>query len=67
MAPDNFQCFIDQHPALFAAIFPVYFINLWFLVSAIISYTGGWHSLSKIHRTQVPFDGARRRGQSGQM
>jgi hypothetical protein len=23
------QHFIDQHPALFAAIFPVYFITLW--------------------------------------
>jgi hypothetical protein len=67
MSPDNFQRFIDHHPAAFAAIFPVYFVTLWLLIGAIISYTGGWHSLSKIYRTQVPFSGAKWRGQSGQM
>jgi hypothetical protein len=67
MFPDNVQRFIDHHPALFAAIFPVYFITLWFLVAIIISYTGGWRSLSKTYRTQVPFNGAKWRGQSGQM
>ena len=67
MSPNNLQHFIDQHPTLFAAIFPVYFVTLWFLVATIISFVGGWFSLSKLYRTQAPFNGAKWRGQSGQM
>lgn len=67
MSPDNFQRFIDHHPALFAAIFPVYFVTLWLLIGAIISHTGGWRSLAKIYRTEVAFHGAKWSGQSGQM
>ena len=48
MAPNNLQRFIDQHPSLFVAIFPVYFITLWLLVGAIISFVGGWFSLSRL-------------------
>jgi hypothetical protein len=61
------QHFIDQHPALFAAIFPVYFIIGCLLVGATISFIGGWFSLTKVYRTRVPFNGAKWRGQSGQM
>jgi len=63
----NLQHWIDQHPALFAAIFPTYFICLWLLVGAITSFIGGWFSLAKVFRTRVPFNGTKWRGQSGQM
>jgi hypothetical protein len=63
----NLQHWIDQHPSVFAAIFPIYFLSLWFLVGATISFIGGWFSLAKVYRTQVPFNGAKWRGQSGQM
>jgi hypothetical protein len=63
----NLQHWIDQHPAVFAAIFPIYFLCLWFLVGAILSLVGGWFSLSKRYRTRVPFNGAQWRGRSGQM
>ena len=67
MSPDNMQRFIDQHPTLFVFIFPVYFITLWFLVGAVISFVGGWFSLAKVYRTRVPFNGAKWGRQSGQM
>jgi len=63
----NLQHWIDQHPAVFAAIFPIYFLCLWLLVGAILSFIGGWFSLAKVYRTRVPFNGAKWRGQSGQM
>jgi hypothetical protein len=65
MSPDNVQRFIDHHPALFAAIFPIYFLCLWFLIGAITSFTSGWFSLAKVYRTRVPFSGAKWSGQSG--
>ena len=49
------------------AIFPLYFVTLWLLVGAIISYVGGWFSLAQLYRIRVPFNGAKWRGQSGQM
>jgi hypothetical protein len=67
MSPDALQHFIDQHPKLFAAIFPVYFTIIWLLVGAILSYVGGWFSLAKVYRTRVPFNGAKWGMQSGQM
>jgi hypothetical protein len=63
----NLQHWIDQHPSVFAAIFPIYFLCLWFLVGATISFIGGWLSLAKLYRTRVPFNGAKWRMQSGQM
>jgi|ERR1019366_4256824 hypothetical protein len=63
----NLQHWIDQHPSAFAAIFPIYFLCLWLLVGAILSIIGGWFSLAKVYRTRVPFNGAKWRGQSGQM
>jgi hypothetical protein len=63
----NLQRLIDQHPSLFVVIFPVYFITLWFLVGTIISFVGGWFSLSRLYRTRVPFHGAKWGAQSGQM
>jgi hypothetical protein len=61
------QHWIDQHPSLFVAIFPFYFVTLWLLVGAIISYVGGWFSLSKCYSTRVPFNGAKSGMQSGRM
>ena len=62
----NLQHWIDQHPSVFAAIFPIYFLSLWCLVGAIISFIGGWFSLAKVYRTRVPFDGTKWRMHSGQ-
>jgi hypothetical protein len=63
----NLQRWIDQHPSVFAVIFPIYFLSLWLLVSATISFVGGWHSLAKVYRTAVEFNGAKWGMQSGQM
>ena len=63
----NLQHLIDQHPMLFVAIFPFYFIIIWLLVGAINSYVGGWFSLARVYRTRVVFNGAKWRMQSGQM
>ena len=65
MSPNNLQHFIDQHPAVFAAIFPIYFLCLWLLVGAIISLIGGWFSLAKVYRTRVPFNGRNGEGRAG--
>jgi hypothetical protein len=63
----NLQHWIDQHPSVFAAIFPIYFLCLWFLVASVVSFVGGWFSLSRLYRTRVPFDGTKWRMQSGRM
>jgi hypothetical protein len=63
----NLQRLIDQHPAGFAVIFPIYFLCSWLLVGTILSIIGGWFSLAKVYRTRVPFNGAKWRGQSGQL
>jgi hypothetical protein len=63
----NLQRLIDQHPSVFVAIFPIYFLTLWLLVGATISIIGGWFSLAKVYRTWVPFNGTKWRMQSGQM
>jgi hypothetical protein len=58
----NLQHWIDQHPAVFAAVFPIYLLCLWLLVGAIISVVGGWFSLAL-----APFNGAKWGMQSGRM
>jgi hypothetical protein len=63
----NLQRFIDQHPSVLAAFFPVYFLALWALVGAIVSFVGGWFSLARVYRTREPFRGAKWRMQSGRM
>lgn len=63
----SLQQWINQHPALIAAIFPIYFLCLWCLVAAIISFVGGWFSLAKLYRTRAPFNGVKWMMQSGQM
>src|SRR5450759_2157849 len=63
----NLQRLLDQHPSVFAAIFPIYFLCLWLLVGATISVIGGWFSLAKVYRTRVAFNGAKWRMQGGQM
>jgi hypothetical protein len=63
----NLQRLIDQHPSLFALIFPIYFLSLWFMVGAVLSFIGGWFSLAKVYRTRVAFNGAKWRMRSGQM
>ena len=67
MSPHSFSRYLDQHPSLFAAIVPIYFLTLWLLIGAIVSVVGGWRSLSKLYRTQVSFGGAKWGLQSGQM
>jgi hypothetical protein len=57
----------DQHSALFAAIFPIYFLCLWFLLATIASVISGWFSLAKVYRTREPFNSTKWRMQSGQM
>jgi hypothetical protein len=66
-SPDSVQRFIDQHPAWFAAIFPVLFVVMLCLSTGIISVVGGWSSLSIVYRAQVPFNGQTWTMQSGQM
>jgi hypothetical protein len=63
----NLQPWIDQHASLFALIFPVYFLTLWLVVGAVVSFIGGWFSLARAYRTQEEFDGATWRMQRGQM
>lgn len=63
----NLQRLIDQHPSVFAVIFPIYFLAVWFMVGAVLSFIGGWFSLAKVYRTQVAFNGAKWRMCSGQM
>ncbi len=63
----SLQRLIDQHPSEFALIFPIYFLFLWLLAGAVVSFIGGWFSLAQVYRTQEAFDGAKRRMQSGQM
>ncbi len=63
----NLQRLIDQHPSVFAVIFPIYFLSLWLLVGAILGFIGGWFSLAKVYRTRVAFNGAKWRMQSGKM
>jgi hypothetical protein len=63
----NLQHWIDQHPSVFAAIFPIYFVTLWLIVGTTISFIGGWFSLAKVYRTRATFNGTKWRMQSGQM
>src|SRR5229473_2436935 len=57
----NLQRLIDQHPSVFAVIFPIYFLSLWLLVGAILGFIGGWFSLAKVYRTRVAFIGVKSR------
>jgi hypothetical protein len=61
------QNWIDQHHTALWIIFPLYFLTLWLLVSAIISYIGGWSALARRFRLIHPFIGTKWTGQSGQM
>src|SRR5689334_20614770 len=62
-----FQRLIDQHHGWLVVILPVYLLTLWLLISATISFVGGWYSLARVYRAPVPFNGAKWRMQSGQM
>ena len=57
MATNNVQRCIDQHPLLFAALFPVSFAARWLLVGAI-SFIDGWFCSSKLYQGRVPFKSA---------
>jgi hypothetical protein len=61
------QNWLDQHHSALWIIFPVCFLALWLLVSAVISFIGGWATLAKRFRFEQPFQGQRWTGQSGQM
>ena len=58
------QKWIDRH---FAVVFPIYFVLLWLAITALISYTGGWRTLSKTFRARGPFKGPTWHFQSGRM
>lgn len=61
------QNWLDQHHYALWLILPAYFVVLWLLVSAVISFIGGWMTLAKRFRLRKPFLGPRWSGQSGQM
>ena len=61
------QNWINQHSTALWFIFPAYFVILWLLVSAVISFIGGWTTLAKRFRLKTAFTGTRWSGQSGQM
>jgi hypothetical protein len=63
----NIQRLIDQHPAVFVLVFPIYFLFLWLLVGTAASFIGGWFSLAKVYCTRAPFVGTKWKMQSGQM
>ena len=63
----SIQEFINSHPSLSSVIFAAYFVGLWCLVSAIISFTGGWFQLSRKFKLVGPFDGVSEGLRSGQM
>ncbi len=58
------QPWVDRHPLLFVLLdISIVYVT----VSMVISYVGGWASLSKRFRFRGQFSGSRWRGQSGQM
>jgi len=61
------QHWLDQHQSALWFIFPAYFAALWLLVSAVISFIGGWTKLAGVFRSGKPFIGQQWTGQSGQM
>jgi len=58
------QDFVDRN---YVAIIPIQIVCTWLLVGTIISFVGGWFSLSKLYRARMPFHGMKWRMQSGQM
>lgn len=60
------QNWIDQHHTPLWLIFPAYFVTLWLVVSAFISFIGGWTRLAKRFRLKHSFTGTQWSGQSGQ-
>ncbi len=61
------QNWLDQHHSALWFVFPAYFLAIWLLVSAVISFIGGWTTLAKRFRLSGAFVGQRWTGQSGQM
>ena len=61
---ETMQPWVDRHPLLFVLL---NISIVYATVSVVISYVGGWASLSKRFRFHGQFSGSRWRGQSGQM
>lgn len=61
------QNWLDQHHDALWIIIPCYTVTLLLLVSAVISFIGGWTTLAKRFRLGQPFVGEKWRGQSAQM
>jgi hypothetical protein len=61
------QNWLDQHHTALWFILPAYFVTLWLVVSAFISFIGGWTTLAKRFGLRQPFTGTQWSGQSGQM
>lgn len=64
---DRMQDWINNHPSALWVIFPLYSATLWFGVSAILSFVGGWATLAKGFRYTGSFQGVRLSFQSGRM
>jgi hypothetical protein len=67
MLSEILRNFTRQHPLILPLLFPVYFVFLWFIAGASVSFTGGWSTLAKTYRTEIPFTGQKWSMQSGQM
>jgi hypothetical protein len=61
------QNWLDQHHSVLWFVFPAYFLAIWLIVSAVISFIGGWTTLAKRFRLSRAFVGQQWTGQSGQM
>jgi len=51
------QPWIQQHPASWSVIFPIFFVAMWLLIFAAISVVGGWHALAERFRSDGSFTG----------
>src|SRR5579864_1353022 len=58
------QALFNRYPLLFTA---ANFLAIWMLISALISYAGGWRSLAKRFRMKSTFSGRTWKKQSGKM
>lgn len=61
------QSWLDQHHNALWIIIPCYTVALWLLVTAVISYIGGWRTLAKRFRFGSCFLGEKWGFQSGHM
>jgi len=61
------QHFIDAHKAWLGVLLPLCFVGFWCLITGLVSFLGGWHTLSERFVATTPFPGITEGLQSGQM